>query len=219
MPVSTRILAMSDLNWTARGTNVQKLSELVDHVKPDLVLLAGDTVDNDKGKTQAKCPTCWQELGKFLDWLEESKIQCYVVRGNWDEKQDYTDLMQRPYTYIEEISQRQVEFRGIKILGIPHSASTTKADLHAALQRHPDPVDILLTHADGTRRMMLFEHPARLIITGHYDEKVSIVRNRAFISFSQFPNQYAVIDYSPDDLYISYLYNERFRVQPEDTFY
>lgn len=219
MVAAARILAMSDLNWTKSGTSVQLLTDLINRIKPDLVLLAGDTVDNDKGKTQAKCPTCWQELGKFLDFLEESKIQCYVVRGNWDEKQDYSDLMQRPYAHIAEISEKLVEFRGLKILGIPHDRTTTKADFYAALQSHPEPVDILLTHADGTRRMMLFEHPARLIITGHYDEKVSIVRGRAFVSFSQFPNQYGVINYGPDDIHIAYRYNERFRIQPEDTFY
>jgi hypothetical protein len=154
-------------------------------------------------------------MGRVLDFLEAAQTQCYIVRGNWDEKPVYDDLMKRPYQYIQEISNTIVDFQGIKIWGIPHNRTTKKSDMPA----QPEPVDIILTHADGTRRMMLFEYQTRLIITGHYDEKVAVIRGRTFVSFSQFPNQYAVIDYSPDTIHIRYLYNERFRILSDPIFY
>jgi predicted phosphodiesterase len=210
MSDSIKILTLSDIFWHEVGM-FRRLIALVAITKPNLVLLAGDLVNDSPGLDflykDKPYSGFWQNVSKFLDFLEEHQIQCYVVRGNWDERQEYADLIRRKYVYIEDISNKLVEFRGIKIWGIPHSLTTKKSTMPKITGFNTDQVDIILTHADGTRRMMLFEYPARLIITGHSDEKLCLVRDKAFVSFSNFPNQYAVIDYSTNDIGVQYFYS------------
>lgn len=214
MSDSIKILALSDIFWR-EARIYRRLIALVAITKPNLVLLAGDLVNDrpvsDFLHENKPYLSLWKEVSKFLDFLESSKIQCYIVRGNWDQGKEYDDLMQRKYTYIQEISNKIVEFRGIKIWGIPHNVTTKKSTMPKITNPQTEQVDIILTHADGPRRMLLFEYPTKLIITGHSDQKFCLVRDKVFFSFSSFPDQYAVIDYSPSFITGKYFYKLLFR--------
>ena len=210
MAVSTRILALSDIFWRRRPT-LTTLINLVEETQPALVLIAGDLVNDGPGpnlKNWAKVRFAfWQEAAKFFDYLEAKAVQCYFIRGNWDEVSEYDALMARPYEHIQEISHKIVTFNNIKILGIPHSFTNKLSTMRGVQSLCPEPVDIILTHAVGTRRVRLFELPTQMIITGHFDERLAVIRKKVMISFSSFPEHYAVIDYLPQDISVTYFYN------------
>lgn len=203
-----RILALSDINWsrTRNGADLQELVALVHHVQPELVLLAGDLVDNDKGRNHQKCLPYWHDLGVFLKILSGEQIHCCFVRGNWDEIAEYEALATSESLYIHEISNKTVTINNLRLLGIPNAATTRKTVMRDLISTYADPVDIVLTHADGVRRMRLFELPTKLIITGHFDNKLSFAAGKALIAFENYPGQYAVIDHESDEILISYFY-------------
>ena len=207
--VSTRILAVSDIFWRRRPT-LDALIKLVEQHQPALVLVAGDLVNDGPGPNLKNWERIrlafWEEAGKFLDYLEAQSIQAYLIRGNWDEVAEYNALMARPYKHIQEISEKQVEFNNIKILGIPHSVTNRLSTMKTIQSYCPTPVDIILTHAVGTRRVRFFELPTQMVITGHFDERLTVIRNKVMISFSSFPEHYAVIDYEPQNIGVTYFY-------------
>lgn len=208
MTASAQILAFSDINWSPhyRGINLEKLIGLVERVNPTLVLMAGDLVDNDKGGVRDEWLPYWQEISRFLNFLESNKVRCYLVKGNWHEKSEYEQLVPRSYSYIEEISERLVEANNIRTLGISHGFTNKLTTMKAIHNLCPESVDIVLTHAEGRRRIWLFELPAKLNITGHFDQKFCVVRDKVFLSFSNFPGQFAVIDYQPEEIIVTYFY-------------
>lgn len=203
-----RILALSDIVWSARqaGADLQELIALIDYVDPELVLLAGDLVDNDKRVNHARCLPYWRDLGVLLDVLESRQLPCCFVQGNWDEEPEYEALAAHDYIYVHEVSDRVVNVSGLRIFGIPHAVTAKRRTMREITTRPMDPIDIVLTHADGVRRMRLFELPTRLIITGHYDQKVSLVRDKLLIAFENYPGEYAVIEVQPAEIGITYLY-------------
>jgi predicted phosphodiesterase len=213
MSVYERILSLSDINWSPsyKGTNVKELIGLVEQVNPTLVMLAGDLVDNDKGGVRNQWFQYWQEISKFLNFLEDNKIRCYFVRGNWDEKPEYNKLVQQNYSFIEEISEKIAEANNVRTLGVSHAFTSTLTSIKKLRGLCTTDVDMVLAHADGTRgrRIWLFELPAKLIITGHFDQKLCLIRDKVFLSFSNFPGQYAVIEYQNDEIDVAYIVGER----------
>jgi predicted phosphodiesterase len=203
-----RILALSDLNWspTKSGTDLQELLALVHHVQPELVLLAGDLVDNDKGHNHQRCLPYWRDLGIFLQTLARERIHCCFVRGNWDEVAEYESLAMPESEYIHEISYKTATIGRLRLLGIPNAATTRKVMMRDLIASQTEAVDIVLTHADGVRRMRLFELPTKIIITGHFDNKLSYAMGKALIAFENYPGQFAAIDYVPDEILVSYYY-------------
>jgi hypothetical protein len=212
MSDSIRILAFSDIYWLPRhqGTNLKELIGLVKQVEPTLLLLAGDLVDDFKGGGDGKRLPYWQELGKFLDFLEDSQVRCYFVKGNWDAVPEYAELIHRKHQYVEDISQRLAETNNIHVYGIPHAYTDQLATMKTLRHECPPSIDVILAHAEGRRRIWLFELPVRLIITGHFDEKLCMVRDKIFVSFSSFPGQYAVIDYYPHEIHVRYICYRQF---------
>lgn len=203
-----RILALSDISWqcSKNGTDLQELLALVNKVQPELVLLAGDLVDNDKGTNHQNYLPFWHDLGIFLQTLEGEQIHCCFVRGNWDEVAEYESLVRSEYRYIHDISSKVATINSLRLFGIPNAATTRKVVMRDLIATYNDPVDIVLTHADGVRRMRLFELPAKLIITGHFDNKLSFAAGKALIAFQNYPGQYAVIDYESEEILISYFF-------------
>jgi hypothetical protein len=206
-----RILALSDICWLPRnqGTDLKRLIGLVEQVAPTLVLLAGDLLDDFKIRltvNHQERSMYWKELRRFLSYLEQNKTMCYIVKGNWDTIPEYDDLVKQKRAYIEEISERLVEFNQIHIQGIPHAFTDKLTTMRGIHRLCPNPVDIVLTHAEGRRRIWLFELSAKLIITGHFDQQFCLVRDKIFLSFSRFPGQYAVIDYLPHEIAATYIY-------------
>lgn len=203
-----RILALSDINWSPRkaGADLQELIALVEQVQPELVLLAGDLVDNDKRVNRERWLPYWRDLISFFDVLDAKHIPGCFVQGNWDEVPEYDVLAARTSTGVQEISGRTVTVNGVRLFGIPHAVTARRTTLRDLTTTFTEPVDIVLTHAEGQRRMRLFELPTKLIITGHYDQKVSAVLDKGFLAFQNYPGQYAVLDYQPDEIGITYYY-------------
>lgn len=201
-----RILTFTDINWRPHHghTNLSNLIWLVENVEPTLVLLGGDLVDDFKGGNSAEKNFYWQILGAFLEYLETRNILCYFVKGNWDETPEYDKLTDRNYKYVKEISNKLVPVSSLRVYGIPHVLTHKRSTMKEIKRSIPQPVDIILTHAEGRRRIWLFELDTKVIITGHFDEKLCIVRNKVFISLSHFPGQYAVIEYEPDRIDVAY---------------
>ena len=208
-----RILALSDINWRPYhrntnlpklSTNLIKLSRLVEEVEPALVLLGGDLVDDFKREENAERIAYWQELSKFLDYLESKKVQCYFVKGNWDAIPEYDELATRQYKYVREISNKLAEANNLRVFGISHALTDKLSTMKELRRMVPQPVDVVLAHAEGRRRIWLFELPTKVIVTGHFDQKLCIIRNKLFISFSHFPGEYAVVEYLPTQISAAY---------------
>jgi len=125
----------------------------VERTQPNLVLLAGDLVDDDKGTISDKRLLWWQNLSEFLDFLEKTKVRCYFVKGNWDYRPEYDKLVKQTYTHVEEISEKMVEVNNVRVSGISNAFTNKLATMKKIHNLFPEPVDIVLTHADGRRRI------------------------------------------------------------------
>lgn len=192
-----RILLISDLPWDEDTYKLlrQKLLSL----KPALVLVAGDLVNSSFSGA-------WERVHTFLDLLERKKIKCFVVRGNWDELDDYDNFVERTkeLRYTEEISGRIVEFAGLRILGIPYAMTEELKVARQLPTMFPEKVDIVLTHALFRNRIWLFGLNTQYIITGHFDSQLCQIRDKIFISFYTFPHDYALLDYMPSNQTVTY---------------
>lgn len=145
-----KILLLSDISW--RRTDLGSLTRLVLDLDPSLLLLAGDLVDNDKsehGNAEA-----WADLYAFADFLNSNKVRTFFIRGNWD-REPYDELVARTrrLPYLEDISARIVEFGGVRIFGVPHSLTGKLGASKRISERFPEPVDIVLAHAELARRI------------------------------------------------------------------
>lgn len=192
-----RILLISDLSWDEDTYKLLKQKLL--SLKLALVLVAGDLFNSPLADA-------WEQVHTFLDFLERKKIKCFVVRGNWDESEDFDNFVEstRELQYTEEISGRMVEFEGLRILGIPYAMTE---DLKVARQLptiFPEKMDIVLTHALFRNRIWLFDLNTKYIITGHFDSQLCQIRDKIFISFYTFPHDYALLDYMPSNQTVTY---------------
>lgn len=201
-----RILIFSDMNWgtNSLSTNLSHLITLVGQVAPDAVLLGGDLVDNAKSRARVNGSPYWNQVAEFIDFLEKEKIHCGFVRGNWDEVEEYDALSKQSYQFAHETSLRSVTLGDVRVFGIPNSVTRSRVQTTKLVDILPSNIDIILSHADGRRRIWLFELPARIILSGHFDEKLCVVRGKLFISSFHFPDQYAVIEYQSEQITASY---------------
>lgn len=195
-----RILTISDILW--RLTSLVELKNLIEKVKPSLVLLAGDLVND-----QNNFDIYWKNVYKLLEFLNKCEIQTFFIRGNWDESPYYEGLLKlviKKLPFIKEISEKVEEFHGLKILGLSHSFTNNLKAIRDLSNKPQEPLDLVLAHSEYKRRIWLFHLNAKLIITGHFDKQLCQIRDKVFISLENFPSQYAVIDYQPTKYKISY---------------
>jgi predicted phosphodiesterase len=194
------------------GTNLEELIRLVKSVKPALVLLAGDLVD-DKFITKEQRRSYWSQLKEFFEFLEDSRVKTFFVKGNRDNQPQYEELASRKSAYVEEISDRRVEYKQISVLGVSHAFTDQLKTMKAIRSLYPEPLDIVLAHAEYRRRIWLFELPAKVIITGHFDEQFCLIQDKTFLSFYNFPLHHAVIDYQLEKFNVTY-----FKHPADETF-
>lgn len=189
-----RLLALSDIIW--RETKMEDLIRVVEEAHPALVLLSGDQVD-DKDFSRITQKECWKRLARFLAYLEQQQVRTFFVRGNWDTSPQYEALLAHiaGYQFVEDISERVVEHGGLRVLGVPHRLTTRLTAMRDLLHRFPDPVDVVLAHAEGGRRVWLFRLPTRAILTGHFDTQLCAVAGKLFISTYNFPRQVVTLDW------------------------
>ncbi len=203
-----RILAISDISWNF--TSLQKLTGQIEKIQPDLVLLAGDLVNDMIGISDGKVFSAqkyWDNVYSLLDFLNERKIQTFCIRGNWDNSQKYDRIIKlasKKLSYVKEISEKIVEFEGIRILGLSHTFTNSLEDIRLLSENFHEQLDLVLAHAEYKRRIWLFHLNAKLIITGHFDRQFCQIQDKVLISLERFPGQYALIDYKPAHYDIRY---------------
>ena len=196
-----KVLVLSDLNWDPhlrtisdyelqnfslkllalpRYEKIKRYLDIIQREHPDLVLFAGDvTGDGSCGHGYHYAFII------LLSVLESRKVQSYFISGNHDEPGSYDrvqELTQR-YAYTQDISDRDVQYQGLNILGISYDCTKSKRNLANEISKRIDTkYDIILAHAQLKRRIRLFDIQARYICTGHYDRKLCAHRNTVFVS-------------------------------------
>jgi hypothetical protein len=176
---------------------LHSLQELVDHHAPDCVLLAGDLVDD----VFAPRDLCWRKLFEFLAFLRRHRIPALAVRGNKDDARNYEAACRLPG--VRDISEQLVKFKGIRILGVSHAATKNLRYMRRIAQKHGGRIDIVLAHAEFSRRPWLMLLATQMVVTGHFDTQLSRISDKALISMWSSPSQYAAIDTEGKDWRVS----------------
>ncbi len=203
-----RILTISDISWNF--TFFPKITSQIDEIHPDLVLLAGDLVNDMFGLVDSKVVSkdeYWNDVYGLFHFLNERKIQTFFIRGNWDNSSDYDEvvsLAEKKLPYVKEISDKMVEYKGCRILGLSHDFTNSLEDIRTLSEKFQRQLDIVLAHTEHKRRIWLFHLNTKIIITGHFDRQLCQIQNKVFISLESFPGQYVVIDYQPTKYNIQY---------------
>jgi len=207
-----KIFAISDISWNL--VYLQELTRQIDKIRPDLVLLAGDLVNDMFGMREGKffsAEQYWDDVYKLFTFLNERKIQVFCVRGNWDNSKQFDKVLKRAtknLKYIEDISERVVTHKDLRILGLSHAFTNDLEEVRLLSKKFRKQVDIVLAHAEYKRRIWLFHLNTKLIITGHFDSQLCQIQDKVFVSFGSFPSQYAIIDYDSTELKIRYINKE-----------
>jgi predicted phosphodiesterase len=185
------ILCISDIQWEFPERNIQEVlkREIVDK-NPSLVLFAGDVIND--GMNSEEHTTEFIEL---LEYLEELEITSFTIEGNHDEYSNYSAVVERcsNLEYAKEISAEVAEFDDLRILGVPYSYTHQLGKARRIGDEFPGNYDIVLAHAESSKRIWLFELDTQLIVTGHFATELCQVDDYVFASMSSYPSQRVVI--------------------------
>jgi 3',5'-cyclic AMP phosphodiesterase CpdA len=204
-----RILAFSDISWNS--VHLRELTGKIERIHPDLVLLAGDLVNDMIGLRDGKffsIDKYWDDVYELFNFLNERKIHTFYVRGNWDASQKSNKTLKlaaKQFTYVKDISETVEEFKGFTILGLSWAFTNSLEDIRSLSEKFQKPVDLVLAHAEYKRRIWLFHLNTKFIITGHFDSQLCRIQDKVFISLDSFPSQYVVIDYKSRKSKIRYI--------------
>lgn len=192
------IICISDISWEHPDISILDcLRAEIEEINPDLVLFAGDII-NDGGNKEEHV----EEFVEVLNYLEKRDLPSFTIEGNHDEYSNYGAVEEEISTleYAEEISEEVVEFNGLKFVGIPFSYTTRLRNARGIGDDFPGSYDLVLSHAEGSRRIWLSELDAKFIVTGHYAEFVCRVNNQVFVSMQSFPTDSVKIDTEDDSV-------------------
>lgn len=179
------ILCISDIQWEIPGRDtLATLKTDIDEIYPSLVLFGGDVI-NDGGNSEEHLT----EFVELLRHLEDLEVTSFTIQGNHDEYSSYDKLEQHMHhlEYADEISEEVVEFNGLKILGLPYSYTHYLRNARQISDEFPGEYDVVLAHAESSRRIWLFELVAQFIITGHFAEKLCQIQDSVFASMGSYP--------------------------------
>jgi len=192
------VLCISDIQWEIPDENtLRTLKKEIQDVDPSLVLFGGDVI-NDGWNSEEHTA----EFLDLLEYLEELEISSFTIEGNHDEYSNYEAVVQRTreLEYAKEISGEVAEFNGLKILGIPYSDTHGLRKARKLAEEFPEHYDIVLAHAETSRRIWLLELDAKFIVTGHVSEQLCKIQDHIFVSLSSFPSDRVIIDSDLDAL-------------------
>ncbi|WP_313694264.1 metallophosphoesterase [Halorarum halobium] len=192
------ILCISDILWETQDKDIlETLKSEISGKDPSLVLFAGDVINDGMNSDEHTA-----EFLELLEYLEELEITSFTIEGNHDEYSDYDAVVERTedLEYAREISGEVAEFNGLQILGIPFSDTHRLGKARQISEEFPGSYDIVLAHAETSRRIWLLELDAGIIVTGHVAAELCRIHDHVFVSMGSYPGQRAVISTGLDEL-------------------
>ncbi len=168
-PITLAVLTDFHSRYRGRGPTRQDSVEAVQNAHPDVVLLAGDIVDE---RTKDDNPA-YGEAFQLADDLA-SKFPCYYVTGNheWksEEASEIKDEFRRRGVTVLEGTFAELEIRGqvIRFAGVDDPNSQELYEQLDALAAHynPERLTVLLAHRPG-RLGLYAAHGFDVVVSGH----------------------------------------------------
>jgi len=157
-----RIVQLSDLHLRDNDRYFQKVSEKVNQLRPDLIMLTGDYMEGDRN------------IHGVLDFLKGLKAGygIYAVQGNWEYWSRLEgENLRRHFAgvgvtlLINQRADLEVNGQAISVLGLDYPSTSDRLQ---RLQQELDPqrFNLLLSHVPGFPHENLNEH-INLILSGH----------------------------------------------------
>jgi len=184
------ILCVSDIQWEIPDIDIlEMLKTGISDEDPSLVLFAGDVIND--GMNSEEHTT---EFIKLLEYLEELEIASFTIEGNHDEYSNYEAVVKRTeeLEYAREISGEVAEFDSLRVLGIPYSYTYYLRKARQLGDEFSGSYDIVLAHAQTSRRIWLLDLDTRFIVTGHFSEQLCEIQDYVFVSMGSFPSDRVV---------------------------
>lgn len=184
------ILCISDIQWEIPDTDtLETLKTEISGEDPSLVLFAGDVINDGMNSEEHT-----SEFIELLEYLEELEIPSFTIEGNHDEYSNYEAVVERTeeLEYAREISGEVAEFDGLQVLGIPYSYTHYLREARQLGDEFSGSYDIVLAHAETSRRIWLLNIDTRFIVTGHVSEQLCEIQDLVFVSMGSFPSDRVV---------------------------
>jgi hypothetical protein len=204
---SMTILCISDINWEIPDTDtLDTLITDIENAAPSLVLFGGDVI-NDGWNEQEHV----REFTELLTRLEESETPSFTIEGNHDEYSSYNEVVRHieGLNYAKEISGEVAEFEDLKVLGLPYSYTHSLRNTREISNEFPERYDIVLAHAESSRRVWLFELDASIILTGHFASILCQIQDQTFVSMGGYPRDSVLIEPGQEIVYRRRLESDR----------
>lgn len=160
-----RIVQLSDLHIVRLGKREARALRLIERVKPDLILLTGDYIEDDGITPGEHTPTaCAKEAARFASHLH-ARCGVYGVRGNWDPPWMTKDL--------ERACVRTIDgaFVTFEVRGMPLTlacASVFDPDGRGAPPDRAVPTIVLTHYPDTADRLAEAGAPVDIVLAGHW---------------------------------------------------
>jgi predicted MPP superfamily phosphohydrolase len=157
-----RLVQISDLHLDEFGGYFRKITELVTGLNPDLIVLTGDYLEEERN------------IRAVLDFLLRLKAPhgVYAVQGNWEYWSRLEGENLRRHFHgagarllINERADLEIAGQKLSLLGLDYPSSS---DQLGSLQAHADPArfNLLLSHVPAFAHENLGQHIG-LILSGH----------------------------------------------------
>jgi len=208
-----KVLVLSDLNWNSESRRINREDILllyesrslghglrfsraaaylnvIELEQPDLVIFAGDVTGD--GSCGHGFHTAFFYL---LSVLEIKRLPTLYIKGDNDLDEYYNSVLKNSshFSYVKEISDQSVSVGGLRVLGVSYDTTADKPTLKAFINEHKaNTYDLVVCHSPLKRRTGLFALNCRLLITGHFDNKIFSIGGKVFVSLS---NDSSLINY------------------------
>lgn len=161
-----KIVHLSDLHIVKYGKREARAERLIGRIKPDLVCLTGDYVEDD-GITPGNHPwrKCAKESARFMSGLH-GKYGVYAARGNWDPR-EITPYLQKAGVRVLDGESVTLKIRGEK-LRIAGNSSTIMSTASLPYSPLDDVTTIVLDHFPESADDLANRTDVDLVLSGHW---------------------------------------------------
>lgn len=143
-----RVIQISDLHSSTFGKNNSKLTERVEKLKPDLILLTGDCLDSSATSTKTivdLCSKLAQTAPTYYIYGNNEVKRIYnmpLLQEQLDKKFGFSDETRDPSKLLEQKDdlEKEIEKTGVKVLKNEMDTVTvglTKVDIYGVLTSNP----------------------------------------------------------------------------------